>query len=137
MKKLFSQTERGYSWSNQHTYYLCESEEEYNKVYADAIAEIKRQKSADLEPLIDNGYIKSCYSRNIGRSVEIGNITAQPQTQVSDGFATSGGIKLEANGVTFGYLSGTSSMDYSSYAHYIKPNSIKNLSSEKVEHWWV
>lgn len=137
MKKLFSQTERGYSWNNKHVYYLCESEEEYNKVYADAVAEIERQENAPLEPFYLFGSIHSWHKPNFNKIVRIEKIYAEPQTVVSDGFATSGGTKLEAFGVTIGYKSGTSSMDYTSYGHYIKPNSIKNLSTEKTEHWWV
>jgi hypothetical protein len=119
MKKLFSQHEQGYSWSNRHNYYLCETDEEYQKIideYGDYI--LDKVHSPFL-------------------NVYVGKLRTTPQTSVSDGFAVSGGHEFDAYGVTLCYKSGTPTMDSSSYEHYIKPNSIKKHEVEKVHGWWV
>lgn len=130
MKKLFEQTSRGYSWHNTHTYYICESAEEYNSLV---------DKYRDYE----NNYEEydSFLRRNITRTkttqyyVNV-QISCEPQTIVSDGFATYGGKKLKCRGIKRVYKSGCST-DYSSYDYFIDPTSITEFSEVKAENWWV
>ena len=56
---------------------------------------------------------------------------------MSDGYAVHGGHTLDAEGITVSYRNSTSSMDYTSYEHYIKPGTIKVDKTAKTESWWV
>lgn len=129
MKLIYTDTNKGYSWSNQERYYLCETQEEYDKL----VEKYKNHK---------NYYKKSLF----GMVCEVANpmqvqinvgIHCRPQTEVSDGYAVHGGRTLDAEGISIKHSSATSSMDYSSYDYYIKPGSIKKNETAKTESWWV
>lgn len=129
MKLILTDTDRGYSWSHRSNYYLCETQEEYDKL-------VEKYKN-------HNNYVKSVM---FGRTYEVANDTqvrigvgiyCRPHTEVSDGYAVHGGHTLDAEGITISHRSGTSSMDYTSYEHYIKPGSIKVDEKAKSESWWV
>lgn len=129
MKLILTDTDNGYSWSHRNQYYLCETEEEYNAL-------VERYKTHKNYREVEM----------FGRTCEVANDTqvqinvgihCRPHTQVSDGYAVRGGRILDARGITVSHRCGTSSMDYTSYEHYIKPDSIKRNESVKSESWWV
>lgn len=131
MIKLFEQTNSGYSWSNRHTYYLCETEDEYN-----ALLEQYNDHVNSWEEW--NSMLRINVWRSNYKQVHLNTtITANAQTIVSDGFATHGGRNIKAIGITIKYCSNGLSSDYSSYEHYIKPNSVERDEVEKTESWWV
>lgn len=129
MRLLFEQTDRGYSWSNPHRYYLCDSDKEYDSI----VSKWKDHKN-------DSEYIMWGRVYSVPSSTQAfvnTKIYAHSQTECSDGFCTHGGRNFEAFGVTIKFVSQTSSNDYSSYNHYIKPNSIVKNETAKIESWWA
>ena len=122
MKHLFNQASRGYSWDCDHSYYLCETIEEYEAICKQHRAEIEEcEKKYKYCP-------DHCYE---------GTISCTARTEVSDGFATSGGRTLNGVGFTRCYKRGTGSMNYSRYKHYLKPNEEFEMASERTTSWWV
>lgn len=122
MKHLFNQVSRGYSWSNDHSYYLCETVEEYEAICKSHLSEIEECKEKG------KWCPDYCYE---------GEISCSPTTEVSDGFATSGGRTLKGVGFTRCYKRGCGSSDYSFYRHYLKPNEEFEMASERTTSWWV
>ena len=125
MKLILTDTNNGYSWSNSHRYYLCETQEEYDEIveqYKNHENYIKVYMFGEYREM--QNYVQ----------VQIGvGIHCRPHTEVSDGYAVHGGHTLDAEGITISYRNGT----YTSYEHYIKPGSIKVNETEKTESWWV
>ena len=129
MKLILTNTKKGYSWSNRENYYLCETQEEYDKLVE------KYKNHANYRKVYMFG--RYCEVAN-STQVQIGvGIHCRPHTEVSDGYAVHGGHTLDAKGISVKYSSGTSSMDYSSYDYYIMSGSIKKNESVKTESWWV
>lgn len=129
MKLILTDTNKGYSWSNRNRYYLCETQKEYDEL-------VEKYKSHENYRKV---YMFGCY-REVANSIQVQigvGIHCRPHTEVSDGYAAHGGHTLDAEGITVSYRNGTSSMDYTSYEHYIKPGSIKVDEKAKTESWWV
>lgn len=129
MKLLFTNQNKGYSWSHEERYYLCETQDEYDAL----VEKYKGHKNEYVEQ-----WCGTTYHRPANTQVYVGvGIHCRPQTEVSDGYATYGGHTLDAKGIQVKHNSRTSSMDYSSYDYYIMPNSIERNEQNKTENWWV
>lgn len=131
MKLLFRNTDRGCSCSHDESYYLCETQEEYDAL----VEKYKNHKN----------YI-SQYDDFFGKRIERPNclqvfigvrISSRPAVSVSDGVAVYGGHTLDAEGIKVQHNSGTAYTDYTSYEYYIKPGSVKKFEKAKTESWWT
>lgn len=129
MKLIHEQTKRGYSWSNRERFYLCESQEEY-----DQLAE--QYKDYDNYYQEEHCGTIRTYSKRIQWLVNI-PIHCEPQTIVSDGYATRGGKEIHCRGIEKREISGTLSMDTTSYTYYLNPATIERLEDVKTENWWA
>ena len=125
MKLIFTDTNNGYSHSASHKYYLCETQKEYDELveqYKNHENYVKVYMFGEYREM--QNYVQ----------VQIGvGIHCRPHTEVSDGYAVYGGHTLDAEGITVTHRYDT----YTSYVHYIKPDSIKVNEQAKTESWWV
>lgn len=94
-------------------YYVCDSIEEYNSL-------VERYKEME----------KNFPWKHI--SIDT-TITCNPTTIVSDGFATYGGKKIRAKGISCGSVCGLRGWNGD---YYINPTTLE-MESVKAENWWV
>lgn len=95
-------------------YYICDSVEEFNT----KVEEYKERAERN-------------YWEHINTDADI---TCEPTTIVSDGFATYGGRKIKARGISCGRVVGLRGWDGD---YIINPSTIETNEGVKVENWWV
>lgn len=117
MELLFKYTQRGYGFSNEKRYYVCDDEQEYNEL----VVKYKQRKP--------NPSIRLCWIDD--------EIFCEPQVVVSDGYATFGGKHLKCIGITDKWICGGLYNDYSSYDYYINPSTIEIDEDITPINYWV
>lgn len=131
MKLLFRNTDRGCSCSHNESYYLCETQEEYDTL----VKKYENHKNYIREY---DDFLERWVERPNDLQVFIGvHISSRPAVSVSDGVAIYGGHTLDAERIKVQHNSGTAYTDYTSYEYYIKPGSVKKFEKAKTESWWT
>ena len=100
--------------TNTHVnrYYQCETQEEYDETLANC-------------------------RKNESESVYEGQIRCYPHTEVSDGYAISGGREIVAEGFEYWWYRGGMHDRMVKSNYYIKPDGIIKNDTTKPEGWWV